>query len=208
MPGLLKKLYPSLTWDVKGEKEGVYLTFDDGPTPEVTTYVLDLLEAYQAEATFFCIGKNISAHPQLFREIKERGHSIGNHTYNHLNASKSDLKTYIREVQQTREVMAKTSTQETNTTPPLFRPPYGRIKRNIIRELQKENYRIVMWSLISGDFDRELNTEESLHELKKHTRPGSVIVFHDSVKAYENLKVILPEYLEFLRMKGLEMKRF
>ncbi|MBL7473909.1 polysaccharide deacetylase family protein [Robertkochia sediminum] len=205
-PYLVKRFFSTLLWEMEKEKQGVYLTFDDGPTPEVTPYVLDLLDTYDAKATFFCIGKNIQTHPEIFKDIVKRGHSIGNHTFNHLNASKTDQDTYLKEVQKTETVIRELRDQSPPERSKLFRPPYGRMNTALSKALIKEEYRIVMWSLLSADFDPELNTEKSLRNLKTHSREGSIIVFHDSMKAYQNLKALLPGYLEFLKKEKLEMK--
>lgn len=205
-PSLVYRLFPSLLWQVQREEGGVYLTFDDGPTPEVTPYVLDLLDRYHAKATFFCIGKNIEAHPEIFKDILARGHRIGNHTHNHLNAQKWNTEEYLENVRLAETTILKHGRDHSISLPRLFRPPYGRITGKLSEILLRENYRIVMWSLLSADFDLELDTVRSLKNLKKNSEPGSIIVFHDSVKAYENLKFLLPEYLEFLKRERKEMK--
>lgn len=204
-PGIIKWFAPQLLWQGKTDSNKVYLTFDDGPTPEITTYVLNLLEQHRAKATFFCIGKNIETHPEIFKDILQRGHSIGNHTYDHLNASKHKAATYLQSIQKTTAVIRQFTEASGFFENPLFRPPYGRITRRISKAVRSENYSIVMWSLLSADFDRSLDPELSIRQLKKHTRPGSIVVFHDSVKASENLKNILPEYLDFLKKEGMEM---
>ncbi|WP_224487663.1 polysaccharide deacetylase family protein [Robertkochia flava] len=205
-PALVERLYPDLEWKAEKTRKTVYLTFDDGPTPVVTPYVLEQLETYHARATFFCIGKNIDHHPELFRTLLSKGHRIGNHTFNHLNASKSTPDIYMKEVEKTEERIALETGSPGKKETPLFRPPYGKINKKITGLLHAQGYRVIMWSLLSADFDPALNTAKSLSSLKKHTRPGSIIVFHDSLKAFENLKVILPEYLKFLNENGFEME--
>lgn len=205
-PYLIKRFFATLLWEIATEEQGVYLTFDDGPTPEVTPYVLDLLDTYNAKATFFCIGKNIQAHPEIFKDIIKRGHSIGNHTFNHLNASKADQDTYLKEVEQTELVIRKLRGHRDIQEPKLFRPPYGRMNTALSKALLKEEYRIVMWSLLSADFDPDLDTKRSLRNLKAYSKEGSIIVFHDSMKAYQNLQALLPAYLEFLKKEKLIMK--
>ncbi|THD69016.1 polysaccharide deacetylase family protein [Robertkochia marina] len=204
-PGIVKWFAPQLLWRGDTDSNKVYLTFDDGPTPEITTYVLNVLEQYRARATFFCIGKNIEMHPDIFKEVLQRGHSIGNHTYDHLNASEHKAATYLNSIQKTTAIIRQFEEASGFFENPLFRPPYGRINRRISKAVRTENYRIVMWSLLSADFDRKLDRELSIRKLKKHTRPGSIVVFHDSVKAFENLKNILPEYLDYLKKEGMEM---
>lgn len=206
-PALVTRLFPSLLWEVKGKDRGIYLTFDDGPTPEVTPYVLDLLDSYQAKATFFCIGKNITAHPNIYKDILNRGHRVGNHTFNHLNAKMSDPEDYMEDVRRTEAVMQELREAPLQELPRLFRPPYGRMTSTHSKALLQENYQIVMWSLLSADFDPDLDTQKSLKKLKKYSREGSIVVFHDSLKAYENLKALLPEYLRYLKTKGKEIKR-
>lgn len=204
-PEIIRRMYPDMQWQAKTEHKEVFLTFDDGPTPEITSYVLNLLDQFNAKATFFCIGKNIKEHPDIFQSILDRGHSAGNHTYNHLNLSKCHPHDYLREIDETERLIEQSGGRKQNYSARLFRPPYGRINKNTARQLKARNYEVVMWSLLSADFDQELNTQKSLKMLKRHTRPGSIIVFHDSVKAYKNLKIILPEYLKFLKREGWVM---
>lgn len=205
-PSLVAKLFPSLFWEIEEESNGIYLTFDDGPTPEVTPYVLDLLEKFNAKATFFCIGKNILAHPDIFKDILSRGHRVGNHTFNHLNARKADTETYLKEVEETEQAIRSFEDSDSKHLPRLFRPPYGRITPTVTKALTREQYRIIMWSVLSADFDRKLDTQKSLRNLKSNSKKGNIIVFHDSLKAYDNLRILLPEYLEFLKKESIAMK--
>ncbi|MEO9953203.1 polysaccharide deacetylase family protein [Nonlabens sp.] len=179
----------------RGEKT-VYLTFDDGPTPLVTDFVTDLLSQYGFKATFFCIGDKVDRYPETYRLLKNQKHQIGNHTYHHLNAWTTKRKTYLDNVNECSKVV--------NTK--LFRPPYGRITPSVTKKLIKKGNKIVLWDVLSGDFDQSRTSESCLKNLKKNTRNGSVIVFHDSDKSFEKLKVILPEYLAFLKEKGWESK--
>jgi peptidoglycan/xylan/chitin deacetylase (PgdA/CDA1 family) len=187
-PRLLKKLYPSLTWDIKPAKPCIYLTFDDGPIPIVTPFVLNILKQYHAKATFFCIGDNVSKHPDVFEQVKNAGHAIGNHTYNHLKGWKTPAKTYIDNTLKADELL------HTN----LFRPPYGRITKSQIKLLKsvKPEINIVMWDVLSGDFDSSLNPEKCLANVLKHTQSGSIVVFHDSLKAFDRLEYVLPRAME------------
>lgn len=179
----------------RGEKT-VYLTFDDGPTPLVTDYVINLLSQYGFKATFFCIGDKVDRYPETYRLLKNENHQIGNHTYHHLNAWTTKKNRYLDDIDECSKVV------DTK----LFRPPYGRITRALTQRLIKKGYKIVLWDVLSGDFDQSRTSESCLKNLKKNTRNGSIIVFHDSDKSFEKLKVILPEYLAFLKEKGWNSK--
>ncbi|WP_405369908.1 polysaccharide deacetylase family protein [Nonlabens sp. Asnod2-A12] len=179
----------------RGEKT-VYLTFDDGPTPLVTDYVINLLSQYGFKATFFCIGDKVNRYPETYRLLKNQNHQIGNHTYHHLNAWTTKKNRYLDNIDECSKV-AETK---------LFRPPYGRITSAVTQRLIKKGYKIVLWDVLSGDFDQSRTSESCLKNLKKNTRNGSIIVFHDSDKSFEKLKVILPEYLAFLKEKGWNSK--
>jgi len=187
----LKHLYPSLTWERDTAEKLVYLTFDDGPHPEITHWTMDILRQYEFKATFFCIGDNLLKFPQVAQDIEDSGHRIGNHTLHHLSGFGTPTEDYIKNVE---DWSMERSSQ-------LFRPPYGRIKRKQINAL-KEDYEIVMWSILSWDFQRNINREKILRRMKKGVRSGSIIVFHDSEKAEANLKAILPPFCEFLQDEG------
>ncbi|MSQ80078.1 MAG: polysaccharide deacetylase family protein [Flavobacteriaceae bacterium] len=192
MPSLLRLAWPSLLWEVKGtEEKEIFLTFDDGPTPNITDKVLNILAGYNAKATFFCLGKNAEAHPEILAALTAAGHSIGNHSYSHLSGWDIDTQTYLEDIKKASGYIESK----------LFRPPYGKVKLNQAKALQKE-YSIIMWSLLSGDFDRKLDREKSLQIMETKAKPGSIIVFHDSVKAAENMYYILPKLLESLASKG------
>lgn len=193
-PGWLKFLYPGLLWDHFGENDRIYLTFDDGPVPEVTPFVLDQLERFGAKATFFCVGENVSRNPELYQQLVNAGHSWGNHTYNHLNGWRSPDPDYLENIQRCQELLAEDDEK------PMFRPPYGRIKRSQIRRL-KSDYRIVMWDLLTGDFDAEMTPEKCLETSIRLTRPGSIVIFHDSQKSWQNLQFVLPRYLEYFQQR-------
>lgn len=197
-PDLFTKLFPSLVWKIETAGEKVlYLTFDDGPDPEVTPYVLDLLKAYNAKATFFVVGANVAMYPDVVKLTQSLGHVIGNHTHHHLSGWRTSNKPYINDVA---ECEGALNDSLSATPSALFRPPYGRITPLQIRALKKE-YRIVMWSLLSGDFDKTLNLEDAKQALTK-CRSGEVIVFHDSQKSLPNLKQLLPWFLECFHRKG------
>jgi len=195
-PRLLKKLYPKLLWNVNKSARRIYLTFDDGPIPIVTPFVLNILNQYNAKATFFCIGDNVRKHPDVFEQVKNEGHAIGNHTYNHLKGWKTDDNRYLE------NFLKADGLLQTN----LFRPPYGRIKRSQIRLLQaaKPVLKIVMWSVLSGDFDITLKPEKCLENVLKSTGGGDIVVFHDSLKAFDRLQYVLPRAMEVWRREGFE----
>jgi len=196
-PAWLKKFYPTLEWDRFTDQKELFLTFDDGPVPGVTQYVLEELEKYQAKATFFCVGHNISKHRSVFEEVLARGHSVGNHTFSHLNGWKTEDTIYGEDVIRCQDLISPDSFQGK----PLFRPPYGRIKKSQIRLLQKD-FRVVMWDLLSGDFDKDLLPGKCLETSLRLTRKGSIIIFHDSYKAEKSLRHTLPRYLEHFSEKG------
>lgn len=202
-PNLFRWLYPKLIWSFSNSKKELYLTFDDGPTPEITDWVLETLKKHHAKATFFCIGKNIANHPGIFQKILEDGHSIGNHTNNHLNGWKTPIEDYLNNIS-----IAKKTIQQFNnlTTQQLFRPPYGKIKRKQANLLIDKNYKIIMWDVLSADFDQSISKEICFQNVLKNTNKGSVIVFHDSLKAAKNMKYALPKVLDSFSKKGFEFK--
>lgn len=195
-PWWLKKWYRGLVWDippVAGEKT-LYLTFDDGPHPVATPYVLDTLRSFGARATFFCIGKNVQEHPQIYRRILEEGHRAGNHTQHHLNGWKTADAAYMEDIKQAARYIDSA----------LFRPPYGRISKFQASLLQGPpyGYDIVMWDVLSADFDRALTPEKCARHVVRHARPGSIVVFHDSEKAFPRVKEALPVVLGYFAGKG------
>ncbi len=191
----MKAYYPKLTWLLPNTTKTVYLTFDDGPTPEITDWVLNQLEQYNAKATFFLIGKNIDENPEIFERLKASEHSLGNHTYNHLSGWKNSTQEYLKQFNKCEELLG------TN----LFRPPYGKLKKAQSREIRK-THQIIMWDIISYDFHVGTTAEQCFGYVKKHVRPGSIIVFHDSKKAWPNLKEALPKTLEYLKKEGYKME--
>ncbi len=196
VPKLIRNIYPSFIWNFPDEKEGVFLTFDDGPRPEVTPWVLDKLDEFGAKATFFCIGKNVELFPSLFDEIVKRGHSVGNHSYSHVKGWGMDTGAYLRDIDIANDMIKSN----------LFRPPYARIGPNQAKMLS-ERYRIIMWNILSRDYNRNLSGRGCARNVIPYLEPGSIIVFHDSVKCAKNLWVALPAVLEAIRDKGLICKR-
>lgn len=198
-PWWLKKLYPRCVWDIPAKEKVLYLTFDDGPHPTATPYVLDQLKNYNAKATFFCIGKNVVEHTDIYRRVIDEGHRVGNHTFNHLNGWKVRDEQYVQNILQAGKYI------DSN----LFRPPYGKITRFQVKLLSgiknspsSPNFRIIMWDVLSGDFDITLSFEQCSANVIKNVRPGSVIVFHDSEKAFPRMKDALPRVLEHFNKIG------
>lgn len=223
-PFILKKLYPSsLLWNKPRDQRVIFLTFDDGPIPIVTPWVLKTLKNFNAKATFFCIGENITKHPEIFEQLKLDGHAIGNHTYNHLKGWITDDKTYLENFNKCQELIQTK----------LFRPPYGRIKKSQIALIEKQEFgyqnqntrfkipqldqdsrtsnlkskiSIVMWDVLSGDFDIKLSPEKCLKNVLKHTENGSIVVFHDSLKAFDRLEYTLPKALDYWTKQGYDFE--
>ena len=198
-----KVLYPTLTWSRYNNDKVIYLTFDDGPIPEMTPAILDLLAKYNAKATFFCVGDNIKKYPEIYKRIWGEKHATGNHTFNHLNGWNTENETYLENIRLCATLMNQTP--EITQSPKLFRPPYGRIKKSQIRALQKD-YNIIMWDVLSGDFSASLSPENCLNKAIKYTQAGSIVVFHDNLKAKKNLDYVLPRYLEHFTDAGYTFK--
>ncbi len=211
-PKLIQNLFNEYIWSFsfkKTPKKVIHLTFDDGPTPEITDWTLDLLKKHNAKATFFCIGKNIDAHPKLFNRIVSEGHAIGNHTYNHLNGWKTNNTDYIKNIEKTEKSIQqylKNTKLKTQNSKLLFRPPYGKIKNKQAKLLLKKGYSIIMWNVLSGDFDQTISPKKCTKNVLKNTQNGSIIVFHDSVKASKNIKYALPKVLGYFDKKGYSFK--
>ena len=204
IPFLLKYLLPHRIWKFPSDEKAIYLSFDDGPIPEVTPWVLEQLKSYNAKASFFCIGDNVQKHPEVFREILAEGHSIGNHTYNHLNGWMTSTEKYVSNVLQAQEEIE--SFGNTEIPVKLFRPPYGRLKENQARLLREKGFSIVMWEVLSIDYDARLTPEKCFQNVLKNAGPGSIIVFHDSLKAEKNLKAVLPKVLRYYSDKGYDFR--
>lgn len=204
-PWLVKKLFNHLIWDKANTDNKIYLTFDDGPIPEVTTWVLSELKKYNAKATFFCIGDNIKKYPKVFQEVYNQGHSIGNHTFNHLNSWITTNEDYFANIALCDKAIKQTF--ETNHDTRIFRPPYGKIKNAQAKVLLTLGYKIIMWDVISYDFDKTVSNDKCLQNIVQNTKSGSIIVFHDSIKAFDNLKNVLPKALAILSAKGFVFEK-
>lgn len=196
-------LFPNQIWKIKTSEKKVYLTFDDGPTPEITDWILEQLKSYDAKATFFCIGNNIQKLPSVFKQIHDEQHSLGNHTFNHLNGWTTNTEKYIENV----DLCQNQIDNLLRLNGKLFRPPYGRIKPSQSNHLIKLGYKIIMWDIISYDFEPTVSKEKCLQNVLKNIENGSIIVFHDSQKAWKNLEYVLPKTLKYLKEKGFSCEK-
>lgn len=194
-PWWLRALYPSFIWKINTNQKVLYLTFDDGPHATETPFVLDQLKRYDAKATFFCIGNNVVQHPNIYDRILAEGHAVGNHTFNHLNGWKTKDEEYINDIDK--------AAKEIDST--LFRPPYGRITRFQSSVISRQSS-IIMWDVLSGDFDTDLQPQRCLANVLYHSKKGSIIVFHDSSKAWERMSFCLPRLLEHFTQEGYQFK--
>lgn len=195
-PFLFKKIYHfGPVWQIPKESKSIYLTFDDGPIPEVTPKILDILDSFGIKATFFCVGENIYKHPDIFKMIVAKGHTTGNHTFNHLNGWKTDSNKYF-------ENICKCNHYHKSN---LLRPPYGRIKPSQVLKLKK-THKIIMWSVLSGDFDPKTSPEKCLENVLRYTKTGSIVVFHDSIKAEEKVLYALPLFIKHFLDRGYTFK--
>ncbi|MCR9153032.1 MAG: polysaccharide deacetylase family protein [Bacteroidetes bacterium] len=198
IPKWYQALKPKYRWRYPHEDNDnvLYLSFDDGPIPGVTPWVLDCLKTYNAKASFFCIGDNAQKHPAILAQIVEDGHSLGNHTFNHFKGSQYSTEAYLENT----ALCAKEFQSK------LFRPPYGRIKKAQAKGLRAEGFEIIMWDVLAGDWDSKLSAEDCVKQIKKRAKPGSIIVFHDSIKAWPRLKIALEEILEYYQEKGFRFE--
>lgn len=195
-PKIIKALYSQLTWEIPNTENKIYLTFDDGPTPEITGWTLDVLKQFNVKATFFCLGQNVEKYPKIYQRILDEGHAVGNHSYSHPSGWKTNDVDYFDDVEKSQKLINSK----------LFRPPYGRITKSQAKQL-KEQYNIIMWSVLSGDFDVKTTPEKCLDNVLKNTESGAIIVFHDSEKAAPNLKYALPKVIENLLDKGFVFEK-
>ena len=194
VPEILKSVIKNVVWRINPAKKVIYLTFDDGPNSRVTPLVLDILDRFEVKATFFCVGENVSRFPDVFDEVKRRGHTVGNHTFNHLKGFEYATDDYVRNVEKANGYIKSD----------LFRPPHGQIKPSQIKAL-KDDYRIIMWDFITYDYDKRIEPEKIIAEVKKRSRNGSIVVFHDSLKAEKNVLQVLPEALRFWKENGYKV---
>ena len=233
-PKVIQSIFGKFRWRFKTDKKIIYLTFDDGPIPEITPWVLQQLSQYKAKATFFCIGENVRKHPEIFRKIISEEHSIGNHTNNHINGWRTNKEEYLDNVEKAelsfqsavgslqsqwlsgsvsspyrypyQSSLQKQTTSNHQLSTKLFRPPYGKIKPYQANKILKKGYEIIMWDVLSGDFDLSLSKENCLKNVLKNAQVGSIVVFHDSEKAFKNLEYVLPRALEYFTEKGFVFK--
>ena len=196
-PLLYRLLFPEAIWRIKKNRQKVvFLTFDDGPIPEVTPWVLDTLDKYGVKATFFMVGDNVARHPELYEEVKRRGHSVGNHTMHHLQGMKVTSYRYMHDITEANDLIDS----------PLFRPPHGLLRWKQARAI-KDRYNIVMYDLVTRDYSKKLTAEKVFGNVRRFARNGSIIVFHDSLKAEKNMKAVLPQAIEWLRSRGYSFER-
>jgi peptidoglycan/xylan/chitin deacetylase (PgdA/CDA1 family) len=198
-PKWIMKFFSKCVWEIPSQEKIIYLTFDDGPHPEATSFVLDTLKEYGAKATFFCIGKNVIDQPVLYERIITEGHAVGNHTFNHLNGWKTTDSVYMEDIAKAKKYIDSS----------LFRPPYGKITPFQLKLLAKEKFKLtpMMWTVLSGDFDVNLSKESCLENVLTTAKSGSIIVFHDSQKAFVKLQFVLPRVLDYFKQKGFRFEK-
>jgi len=195
LPSLFRRFYGGSIWRKDSKEKTIYLTFDDGPIPEVTPWVLDVLDKYGVKATFFCVGENVMRYPEIYQDVIRRGHQIGNHTYNHLRGFFTTSRRYLTNVEKATEYIDSD----------LFRPPHGGLRKFQYYEVKKK-YKVIFWDVISRDYDKDIPEKRVLNIVKKYTRNGSIIVFHDSLKAERNMRYAMPRAVEFLLQEGYQFK--
>jgi peptidoglycan-N-acetylglucosamine deacetylase len=203
---LMRAVYPNFLWRVKTNEKVIYLTFDDGPIPEVTEFVLEELKKYQAKATFFCIGGNIEKYPNVFHQIVNQGHTVGNHTFNHLKGWYTEDEEYLDNFRKCDGIISKSEIRNPKSEIRKFRPPYGRIKRNQAKEIVK-THEIVMWDVLTGDYNQSISKETVLKKSLQHSEAGSIVLFHDSIKAERNLMHTLPRFLDHFAEQGFTFQK-
>ncbi len=199
-PSWFKSFFPKgLVWDMPpGDEPAVYITFDDGPHPTATPYALEQLDKYDAKATFFCVGNNVTRYPDVYNAVLQRGHTTGNHTFDHMSGWKNDVNAYLKNIEHARQYISSN----------LFRPPYGRIKYSQVRRIRQQypEMKIIMWDILCGDFQKETSLQQCVDNVLHHIKPGSIVIFHDSTKAWDRMSYALPHVLEYCHSKGWKMK--
>jgi len=201
----LRWLYPKAIWRMDSSERSIYLTFDDGPIPESTPFLLETLDKYGVKATFFVVGENVEKHPDLFRQIVERGHQIGNHTNHHISSFKHWTVTYLIDTYEAQQTILKHLPPQTLPNPPLFRPPHGWLRHSVYYWLSKK-YRIVMWDLVTRDYSKWMTDDDIFNNVRRYARNGSIVTFHDSLKSIDKLRTALPRAIEWLQAEGYEFK--
>ena len=205
----LRWIYPHAIWRMDPSVKAVYLTFDDGPIPQATPFILDTLAHYGIHATFFVVGDNVRKYPELFRRLIAEGHRVGNHTYNHIGGLRWLSVNYLRNTQKAQEVMDGLMDENLRINhPPLFRPPHGWMRPLQYRIIRRQGYRIVMWDLVTRDYSRRLTAADVVNNVRRYARPGSIITFHDSLRSIDKLQTALPESLEWLIGQGYAFNLF
>ncbi|MBD0833505.1 polysaccharide deacetylase family protein [Aestuariibaculum sediminum] len=212
IPEVVKKMFPNYVWDIPTSDKVIYLTFDDGPTPEITDWTLKILNDFEAKATFFCIGNNVEKHPEIFQNIIKTGHAIGNHTHNHLKGWKTKKQDYLKNIKSCDNAfklhlansnqVEENEKEDKNKNIKLFRPPYGRLTPGQGKALLAMHYKIIMWDVLSFDWDIKTSKEDCLSHVINNTEKGSVVVFHDSIKASKNMQYVLPKVLKHFTNLG------
>jgi peptidoglycan/xylan/chitin deacetylase (PgdA/CDA1 family) len=198
-PWWLRQFFPGCIWDIKTKEKEIYISFDDGPHPSITPFVLATLKKYNAKATFFCIGDNVKKYPAIYQQVIDEGHAIGNHTMHHVNGWKTSDDDYLSDIDQAADYISSN----------LFRPPYGRIKKSQLQKLQTQNstLKTIMWSVLAGDWIATLDPEKCFRQIKNAVYPGCIIVFHDSEKANDRMSYALPKLLEHFTAQGYSFKK-
>ncbi len=202
-PKWLQSLFPSFIWSQPTPEKVLYLTFDDGPVPEATPMVLDYLNQYEAKATFFCVGDNVTRYPELIRQVVDDGHTVGNHTFHHLDGWKTTKQDFMLDVKMCQQVLDQYYQCDGK---PLMRPPYGRLKRAQWKTLNQQ-FQIVMWNVLSGDFSKKIDASTCLKQSIRYSQSGSVVLFHDSIKTIDKLKSVLPNFLRHFSQLGFKFQR-
>jgi len=199
-------MFPKYVWDIPNSEKVMYLTFDDGPTAEITRWILATLKQYQAKATFFCIGNNIEKHPDVFQDILNQGHTVGNHTHNHLKGWQTQTEDYLQNTAKAQKTIQSITKNLGGKNRKLFRPPYGKIKSKQGKTLIEQGYKIIMWDVISFDWEAKVLPKTCLKNITNKATHGSIVVFHDSLKASKNMQYALPKTLDYFSKKGFSFK--